>query len=263
MMSLLRRAVEATGARVNLSWRWLGGLWIMLTRTFWIGPRPPLGLYDISHQTLALGIRSLPMASLLALFVGMIFAWQFGEALKVFGATSALGYAAALANVRELVPTLLAVTVGAKMATGMTAELASMKVTEQIDAIGSLGAEPLKKLVWPRLVASMIALPALTVWGNILALLGGMFVSEQVFNVPSEYFYETYIAELVPRHYITGLIKSVSFGLVVGIIGAYQGFATGIGTEAVGKSTTETTVACAMAVILVDFVLTTVLIPIP
>ncbi len=262
-MTLLRRMFEAIGARINSSWSWLGGLTMMLLRTLAVGPRRPLGISDISHQTLTIGIRSLPMASLLSLFVGMIFAWQFGEALSVFGATSALGYAAALANVRELVPTLLAVTVGAKMSTGMTAELGSMKVTEQIDAIGSLGADPLKKLVWPRLVASVIALPALTVWGNILALLGGMFVSEQVFNVPSEYFYETYIDELVPKYYTTGLIKSASFGLVVGIIGSYQGFQTAFGTEAVGKSTTETTVACAMAVILVDFVLTTILIPVP
>ena len=259
---MIRNIFERIGERVSRSWAWLGGLWRMLVATARVGPRLPLGISDISYQTLALGIRSLAMASVLSLFVGMICAWQFGEALKVFGATSALGYAAALANVRELVPALLAVTVGAKISTGVTAELGSMKVTEQIDAIGSLGADPIKKLVWPRMVAAMITMPALTVWGNILALIGGMFVAENVFNVPGEYFYETYIDELIPQYYTTGLIKALAFGLVVGIIGCYQGFQTGFGTEAVGKSTTETVVACAMAVILVDFVLTTVLIPV-
>src|SRR5690606_26313613 len=137
-----------------------------------------------------------------------------------------VGSAAALALVRELVPTLMALTVGAKIATGITAELGSMKVSEQIDAIASLGADPLKKLVWPRLVASTLTLPLLNAYGNVLALLGGAFIAELVFDVPSEYFYETYIDELYPMDYISGLVKSFTFGLLVGLIGCYQGFQT-------------------------------------
>ena len=254
--------VEKVGASVNEFFRWVGGVARMFGRALWVGPRRPFGIYDISYQTLAIGLRSMPMATLMSLFVGMILAWQFGEAMAYFGATQAIGYASALALVRELVPSLMAVTVGSKMATGMTAELGSMKVTEQIDAIASLGADPIKKLVWPRLVASTLSMPLLVVWGNAMALLGGMFISDTVFNVPAGYFYTTYVTELVPLDYISGLTKATVFGAIAGIIGCYQGFNTKFGTEAVGLATTETVVAVSIAVIVADFLLTTVFLPV-
>jgi phospholipid/cholesterol/gamma-HCH transport system permease protein len=149
---------------------------------------------------------------MMAIFVGMALTWQFGEALMSFGAKNAVGSAAALALVRELVPTIMALTVGAKIATGMTAELGSMKVSEQIDAIASLGADPIKKLVWPRLVAATLALPLLCVYGNVLALGGGAVIADSVFDVPIGYFYQTYIDELYPMDYISGLVKAIAFG---------------------------------------------------
>ncbi len=254
--------IENTGEYASNFFGWLGALTRMFFRTLAVGPRRPLGLFDISYQTLQLGIRSLPMATLMAVFIGMILAWQFGEALADFGATNALGYVTALALVRELVPSIMALTVGVKMATGMTAELGSMKVTEQIDAIASLGADPLKKLVWPRLLGATLALPLLVVWGNVIALGGGMFISDSVFDVPAPYFYTTYIDELHPMDYISGLAKALVFGGVAGMIGCYQGFSTKFGTEAVGLSTTETVVAVSIAVLVADFALTTLFIPV-
>src|SRR5690606_4581585 len=103
--------------------------------------------------------------------------------------TMALGYASSLALVCELVPTLIAITVGAKMSAGMAAELGSMKVTEQIDAVAALGADPIKKLVWPRVSAATLALPLLVAWGNVIALFGGMLTAEGVYGVPAGYFY--------------------------------------------------------------------------
>ena len=191
-------------------------------------------------------------------FVG----YQFGEALMWFGAKNAVGSAASLALVREIVPVILALTVGAKIATGMTAELGSMKVSEQIDAIASLGADPVKKLVWPRIVAATVALPFLSVLGNIIAMASGGVIADMVFDVPFAYFYETYVTQLTPFDYISGLLKSLVFGVLVGLIGCYQGFETKFGTEAVGISTTKTVVAISIVILFTDFVMTMMFLPV-
>ena len=257
-----REWVSNLGTTINAGIKWSGGLTVMFGQAVVRGPRRPFGLFDISYQIVQLGIRSIPVTTMMSLFVGMILAWQFGEALADFGAKNSLGYVTSLALVRELVPTLLAVTVGTKMATGMTAELGSMKVTEQIDAISALGADPIKKLVWPRLVAASIAMPLLVAWGNIAAMLGGMLISDTVFDVPAGYFYATYIDELEPLHYIMSETKALVFGGLAGIIGCYQGFTTKFGTEAVGLATTETVIAVSVMVLLADFALTTFFMPI-
>ncbi len=256
------RWVRKVGGTVVDLVEWCGGMTVMFGQAVVRGPRRPWGLFDISYQVLQVGIRSIPVATMMAMFVGMILTWQFGEALADFGAKNSIGYVTSLALVRELVPTLLAVTVGTKMATGMTAELGSMKVTEQIDAIAALGADPIKKLVWPRLVAASIAMPLLVAWGNVVAMVGGMLISDVVFDVPAEYFYSTYIDELEPIHYVMSQTKALVFGGLAGIVGCYQGFSTKFGTEAVGMSTTETVIAVSVMVLLADFALTALFIPI-
>lgn len=258
----VRRPFEYIGEAIRGGLDWAGGISLLLGRSLIRGVQRPWGIYDVFSQIVALGIRSLPLSTLMGVFVGMALTWQFGEALMSFGAKNAVGSAAALALVRELVPTLMALTIGAKIATGVTAELGSMKVSEQIDAIASLGADPIKKLVWPRLVASTVTLPLLNIYGNVLALIGGALIADVVFDVPAEYFYETYIDELYPMDYISGLVKSFTFGLLVGLIGCYQGFQTKFGTEAVGISTTNTVVATSVAIIVFDFVLTTIFLPV-
>jgi phospholipid/cholesterol/gamma-HCH transport system permease protein len=236
---------------------WLGGVTSLFFRLVRVGIKRPWGIDDIAAQMVHLGVRSLPITLFLSVFIGMVLAVQFGEALRDFGATMKLGDASSLALVRELVPTLLALTVGSKMAAGIAAELGSMKVTEQIDAVAALGADPIKKLVWPRVVAATWSQPLLVVLGNVIALLGGMLIGEWIYGVPAAYFYETYIEELSPLDYVQSLAKGTAFGLLVGLIGCYQGFNTKFGTEAVGLSTTETVVAISIWVIIADFFITT------
>lgn len=254
--------VERLGGSLVAVVEWAGGVSRLLWMAVAAGLRRPFGIYDIFYQIVALGIKSLPLACLMSVFIGLVLTWQFGEALVDFGAKNAIGYAAALALVRELVPGILALTVGAKMATGITAELGSMKVSEQIDAIASLGADPIKKLVWPRFVAATVTLPLLSVLGNILAMGGGAFIADLVFDVPAAYFVETYIDELWPMDYLSGLIKSLAFGALIGLIGSYQGFTTKFGTEAVGVSTTNTVVATSVSILFMDFILTTIFLPV-
>ena len=258
----LRAWVSNVGDRIEFFILWLGGIAEMFWHAVTRGPRKPIGYHDIAEQVVRLGIRSIPLMALMSLFVGMILAWQFGDALADFGAKNALGNVTSLALVQELVPVILAVTVGTKMATGMTAELGSMKVTEQIDAIAALGADPIKKLVWPRLVAATIAMPLLVAAGNVLAMLGGMMIGESVFDVPGDYFYATYIDELSPMDYITSIVKAGTFGMITGLTGCYEGFQTKFGTEAVGQATTTTVATLSVAVLVADFALTALFVPV-
>jgi len=253
----MKRAIERLGGFVLAGLDWLGGVAILAVTALRVGPRRPFGWGDIVKQMAEQGFGSLPITTFISLFIGMILTWQFAWALKDFGAVMTLGYAASLALVRELIPTVIAITVGAKMAAGMAAELGSMKVTEQIDAVAALGANPIKKLVWPRVFAATFATPLLVVWGNVVALGGGMVIGEK-WGVPAGYFYETYIDMLVPLDYIATLSKGFIFGFIVGIIGCYQGFNAKTGTEAVGVATTETVVATSICVIVADFYLTLV-----
>ena len=250
------RALARFGQIVLSGLDWMGGMTRLGLRAAVVGPRRPWGINDIARQMVEMGVRSLPIGTFMSLFIGMILAWQFGWALADFGATMALGDVTSIALVGELVPTMLALTVGSKMAAGMAAELGSMKVTEQIDAVAALGADPIKKLVWPRVVAAACSLPLLTAWGNVIALLGGMLIGEWQYDVPAGYFYETYVDELAPLNYISSIVKATVFGLLVGVIGCYQGINTEHGTEAVGVSTTETVVATSICVIVADFYLT-------
>ncbi len=254
--------ISAMGSTIREGIEWTGGISRLFVIAVSQGLRRPFGIYDIFYQVVAQGIRSMPLAIIMSLFIGMVLTYQFGEALMWFGAKNAVGSAASLALVREIVPVILALTVGAKIATGMTAELGSMKVSEQIDAIASLGADPVKKLVWPRIVAATVALPLLSVLGNIIAMASGGAIADMVFDVPFAYFYETYITQLTPFDYVSGLIKSLVFGVLVGLIGCYQGFQTKFGTEAVGISTTNTVVATSIVILFMDFVLTMMFLPI-
>lgn len=247
--------IERFGGIVVSGMEWLGGVARLVLRVLRVGPRRPFGFDDILHQMVELGVRSLPMAMLITLFIGMILTWQFGWGLIDFGMVMTVGRVVSLGLVPELVPSMLAITVGVKMAAGMTAELGSMKVTEQIDAVAALGADPYKKLVWPRLVASTIVLPLLVALGNVVALLGGMIIAEWIYGVPAGYFYATYIDELEPLNYVASTVKGVLFGVIVGTVGCYQGFNTKIGTEAVGAATTDTVAATAIMIIIADFYL--------
>lgn len=258
----LRGAIADVGQYLDVLVMWLGGLALMFWAAVSRGPRRPIGVHDITDQVNRLGIRSMPLTILMSGFVGMILAWQFGDALRDFGAVSALGNVTSLALVQELVPVIVAVTVGTKMATGMTAELGSMKVTEQIDAIAALGADPIKKLVWPRLVAATVAMPLLVAIGNVVAMLGGMAIGEWVFDVPRDYFYSTYIDELEPLDYVTSIVKAGVFGMLTGLVGCYEGFQTKFGTEAVGQSTTQTVATLSISVLVADFALTAAFVPV-
>jgi len=195
-----------------------------------------------------------------ALFTGMVLALQTAVNMARFGAENYVGPVVALSILRELGPVLTAILVGGKVASGITAELGSMQVTEQIDALRALGVNYLKKLVVPRILAALIVFPLVTILADGVGLLGGMLIVVFERDVDPYLYWNTIAYWVVMRDFLTGIIKSIVFGVLVTIIGCYNGLVTTGGTEGLGRSTTDTVVEVAMAVIISDFFLTKLLI---
>jgi phospholipid/cholesterol/gamma-HCH transport system permease protein len=201
-------------------------------------------------------VRSTAVALIAALFTGMVLALQTAVNMARFGAENYVGPVVALSILRELGPVLTAILVGGKVASGITAELGSMQVTEQIDALRSLGVNYLKKLVVPRILAALIVFPLVTILADVVGLIGGMLVVVFEREVDTYLYWNTIAYWVVIRDFLTGVGKSLVFGALVTLIGCYNGLETSGGTEGLGRSTTDTVVQVAMAVIISDFFLT-------
>src|SRR5262245_11196672 len=173
-----------------------------------------------------MGVRSLGVAATAALFTGMVFALQSAINMARFGAENYVGPLVALAILRELGPVLTAILVGGKVASGITAELGSMKVTEQIDALRSLGVNHIKRLIVPRLLAALAVFPLLTVLADGIGMFGGMLAAVFEREVDLYLYWNTIAYWVVIKDFVTGLIKSVVFGALVTLIGCYNGLAT-------------------------------------
>jgi phospholipid/cholesterol/gamma-HCH transport system permease protein len=241
------------GAGVLAYWGGLGLLAWDVARNAWL-PRRYVALVVQSFDDL--GVRSLLVANTAAMFTGMVFALQAGVYLSRFGADLYVGPLVALSVVRELGPVLTAILVGGKVASGITAELGSMKVTEQIDALRALGVNYVKRLIVPRVLAALLVFPLLTVVADFVGLLGGMVIAVFERGIDVYLYWNTIFYWVVIRDLVTGIGKSFFFGVIVTLIGAYNGLAMTGGTEGLGRATTATVVQVSVAVIVADFLLT-------
>ena len=238
---------------------WYGGLGLLAARVLRNLALPPAYFRLVILEIETIGVRSLPVAVIAAVFTGMVFALQSAVNMARFGAENYVGPVAALAILRELGPVLTAVLVGGKVASGITAELGSMKVTEQIDALRVLGVNYVKRLIVPRLLAAVVVFPLLTVLADVVGVLGGMLIMVTERGADMWAYWNTTTYWVVPRDFLTGIIKSAFFGVVVTLIGCYNGLATEGGTEGLGRATTATVVHVTMGVIVADFFLTKLL----
>ncbi len=235
---------------------WYGGLALLAARVCRNLALPPSYLKLVAAQIELIGIRSMVVALSAALFTGMVLALQSAVNMARFGAENYVGPVVALSILRELGPVLTAILVGGKVASGITAELGSMKVTEQIDALRALGVNYIKKLVVPRLMAAILVFPLLTIMADGIGLVGGMLIVVFERNVDAYVYWNTIAYWVVMKDFLTGIGKSIVFGALVTLIGCYNGLATEGGTEGLGRSTTATVVQVAMGVIISDFFLT-------
>ena len=189
----------------------------------------------------------------------MVFALQSAVNMARFGTENYVGPVVAVSILRELGPVLTAILVGGKVASGITAELGSMKVTEQIDALRALGVNYIKKLVVPRLLAALVVFPLLVILTDGVGLLGGMVVMVFERNLDTFLYWNTIAYWVVVKDFLSGIAKGMVFGALVTLIGCYNGLVTEGGTEGLGRATTATVVQAAMAVIISDFFLTKLL----
>src|SRR5881227_3935791 len=235
---------------------WYGGLSILAASVVRNLALPPAYLQHVVHEIELMGVRSLPVALIAAVFTGMVFALQSAINMARFGAENYVGPVVAMALFRELGPVLTAILVGGKVASGLSAELGSMRVTEQIDALRSLGVNYVKRLIVPRVLAALIVFPLLTVLADVVGVLGGMVIMWIERGADMYVYWNVTAYWVVPRDFLTGIGKSFFFGGIVTLIGCYNGLSTTGGTEGLGRATTATVVHVTMAVIVSDFFLT-------
>ena len=235
---------------------WYGGVGLLTGTVFRSLALPPKYFRVVIQEIEIMGVRSLGVALTAATFTGMVFTIQSAVNMARFGAESYVGPIAALAILRELGPVLTAILVGGKVASGITAELGSMKVTEQIDALRTLGVNYIKRLVVPRVLAALVVFPLLTVLADALGVLGGMVIMYLERGADMYAYWNITTYWVVPKDFVTGVAKSVFFGALVTLIGCYNGLSTEGGTEGLGRATTATVVHVTMAVIVSDFFLT-------
>ena len=221
--------------------------------------RRPFGFGELIRQLEKIGYQSITIVVLTAIFSSMVMTVQFAVQLARFGSKEYVGNVVSLSLVRELGPVLTALMVGGRVGAGITAELGSMSVTEQIDAMRSMGADPIKELVVPRVLAGAIALPLLTMLANVLGVAGAMVVARLESGVNMTYFYHAVLRAIQVSDLFGGLIKTVFFGITITLIACYKGMNTRGGTEGVGRATTETVVVTSITTLIADFVLTKIL----
>jgi phospholipid/cholesterol/gamma-HCH transport system permease protein len=235
---------------------WYGGVALLTGRVFRNVALPPKYFHLVAREIELMGVRSLGVAMTAAVFTGMVFALQSAINMARFGAESYVGPVVAMAIFRELGPVLTAILVGGKVASGIAAELGSMKVTEQIDALRTLGVNYVKRLIVPRLLAALVVFPLLTALADVIGVLGGMAIMFVERGTDLRTYWNVTTYWVVPRDFLTGVGKSVFFGAIVTLIGCYNGLSTEGGTEGLGRATTATVVQVAIGVIVSDFFLT-------
>jgi phospholipid/cholesterol/gamma-HCH transport system permease protein len=220
------------------------------------GVRPPYPVGQIIKEFDRIGVGSITVVNVIAIFTGMVLALQTALALMRFGAKGFIGVVVALSLVREIGPVFTAIMVGGRVGSGITAELGTMRVTEQLDAIRVMGGNPIRQLVVPKLIATVLALPLLTAVAILLGILGGLFISIIELRVNAYYYFTTILDSLTFEDVASGIGKTFFFGLIIAVIGCYQGMTASGGTEGVGRATTTTVVVVSILILISDFFLT-------
>ena len=218
---------------------------------------------EILRQMDALGVQSIAITNLTALFTGMVLALQTAYALSQFGGKIFVGRVVVLSVCRELGPVLTSLMVAARCGAGITAELGSMNVTEQVDAMRALGASPIRKLVLPRVVAITVMLPLLTILTDFLGMVGGLFIAVAEIHIGASFYLSTVMQSLRYNDILHGLAKTPFFGFEIAMIGCYNGLNATGGADGVGRATTTAVVLASICVLASDFFLTKIFLSVP
>jgi phospholipid/cholesterol/gamma-HCH transport system permease protein len=236
--------------------REVGSVAVLTGRAFAALVKPPYEIREWFRQAEQIGVRSLGVASITTVFTGMVLALQTAYSLPSIGVKYYIGTVVSKSLVRELGPVLTALIVGGRIGSGMTAELGTMKVTEQIDALRSMAADPVKKLVVPKLMATLLMLPALTVIGDVLGILGGLVIAVVQLDLAPGFYINDMLSALTIADVASGVGKAFFFAYFIAIIGCYNGLNASGGADGVGRATTNTVVQASILILVSDFFLT-------
>jgi phospholipid/cholesterol/gamma-HCH transport system permease protein len=208
------------------------------------------------EQCYALGVKSFSIAFITAISTGMVMSIQFGFGLERFGGKLYVPKVVGLSIMRELGPVLTCLMLAGRVGAGIAAEVGSMKVTQQIDAIRALGTDPIKRIVIPRILAMVLMTPLLTVMADLVGIGGGMLLSFFELNIHYDYYYHEAIASLKVSDFTVGFAKTFFFGFIIAVTGCYYGLKTEGGTQGVGQATRHSVVTSSILITIFDFILT-------
>lgn len=253
--------VSQIGGSVTNAFAYIGSLAELSGRAAYytfVGPfqGKPLRVQRAFSQAMDVGVRALPILSMITFFIGLILALQSAYELRRFGAMNFVPTAVAISMSRELGPLITAIIVIGRSGSAFAAEIGTMKVTEEIDALDTMAISPIHFLVTPKFLAMIVMLPCLTIWANAMGILGGSLFGVAQADFTFRRYIQSSVEALFLRDVTTGLIKSVMFGITITAVGCLEGLSTGAGAEQVGRSTTRAVVMSIFLVILVDLVFT-------
>jgi phospholipid/cholesterol/gamma-HCH transport system permease protein len=208
---------------------------------------------DILLQMDIIGVGSLPVVIMTGFFTGAVMGLQMSRALAMYGATGQIGQIVSITLVRELGPVLTALMIAGRNGSGIASELGSMKVTEQIDAMRALGTDPIQKLVTPRLIATAVTLPLLTIIADFMGIFGGYVIASTLLHITASQYWSMAWRALAFNDVAQGLLKPLAFAIVISLVGCFYGITTTGGTQGVGRATTQAVVVSSIWVIVITF----------
>lgn len=247
--------IEKLGASIIKFTIELGSILLLLFNTLKQVFTLPADIRNIFRQMLEIGVRSIPVVFITGAFTGMVFALQTYTGFKRFGAESLVGSVVALSMTRELGPVLTALLVAGRAGAAMAAELGSMRVTEQIDALETLATNPVKYLIVPRFISGITMLPALAVISDIVGIIGGYMVTVGLFGASSSIYWKRTWDYMEMNDIYSGLIKASFFGGAIALISCHKGFYTSGGAQGVGRATTGAVVLSSLTILISDYFL--------
>jgi len=247
-----RRTVERGGSVAEKA----GGLAFLAAQSVRALATPPWDSAAWLVQMEQIGVRSFAVAAITTIFTGMVLALQTALALPGLGVKYYIGTVVSKSTVRELVPVLVALIVGGRVGSGMTAEIGTMKVTEQVDALRAMAADPVRKLVVPKLAAALVMLPALTLVGDVLGILGGLVIAVLQLQLTAAYYLNDVLDALTIEDFASGVGKSFFFAFFITIVACHHGLTARGGADGVGRATTNTVVLASILILVSDFFLT-------
>jgi len=230
----------------------LGGMTSLCLQTFYLSFMPPLKKDRVIEQIKKAGFDSLPIVSLVALFIGFIFALQTAYFMQRIGSEMYIAAMVALSLVRELGPVITALVVAGRVGASNTAEIGSMQVTEQIDALEAFGTNPIKYLVVPRFLSLIVVLPLLTLYADMVGIFGSYLICVYKLGISSSMYLQVTFDSLLFKDLFTGLFKTIFFGMVIAFVSCYEGFNVEGGAEGVGQATTRCVVISFIMIIMAD-----------